>query len=307
MAFVTESSRVNFWFGTEQRMSWIPTPLSGAEVSPSGWGADGTLLNGGGFALNSFGSHKRYIFEWPASSSREVAQLMKSYSDGTYGRGLLYFIDPLVYDQNVFPAMWADPSIGLRQEGAALVYGGEPESLPTSGWEENNLPIASAYYDLASVAAGWRGKEDAVFIPIPDGYDLHLGSIHSVSGNGRVFYRTQSSGGGLGTEQVLSPVAADAGSLTNTVLPASNAGVWVWIGKSASGAGSVTLTAMTARLHKASKPVLPSFTAGPWVGGQGHSGCRFLGKPTLINNSGVNGGQVGFAATFVEVGSWLYG
>lgn len=45
---------------------------------------------------------------------------------------------------------------------------------------------------------------------------------------------------------------------------------------------------------------------GPWVGGQGHSGCRFDGEPTYIEYTGVNGGQVGYAATFREVGSWEY-
>src|SRR5690606_3795009 len=84
-------SRCGLWFGTEQHAGWFPTPLSGADSSPVGWGADGTHLNGGGWAMGSWNSHKRYTYEWGQSSSREVAQLLKSYRDGTYGRGLLYF------------------------------------------------------------------------------------------------------------------------------------------------------------------------------------------------------------------------
>lgn len=307
MVLIAQARRNNLFFGTLDKMDWFPTPLSGAEVSPSGWGADGTLLNGGGFALNSFGSHKRYIFEWPQSSSREVSQLMKSYADGTYGRGLIYFVDPLIYDTNTLPAMWADPSMGIGYEGSSLVYGLEASAIPTNGWAQNNLPVQSAYYDLQSVATGWRGTEHAVFLPIPEGYNLALGSFHSQSGAGEVFYREQATNGALGAISVLSGMSNSSSVVVDTVVPGSGIrGVWLYVGKSAPGAGSVTMTAMTARLFRSNRSI-SEVEAGPWIGGQGHSGCRFVGKPTYINNTGVDGGQVSFAASFVEVGSWLYG
>ena len=97
------SDRTRLWFGTHAGgMRWMPTPLSGAEMSPEGWESGGTLLNGGGYQQNSFGSHKTYTFEWPSSSAREAAALMKAYADGTYGRGLIYFVDPLLCDPNEF-------------------------------------------------------------------------------------------------------------------------------------------------------------------------------------------------------------
>ena len=44
---------------------------------------------------------------------------------------------------------------------------------------------------------------------------------------------------------------------------------------------------------------------GPaWLPGSGNSGCKFVGNPTWIANSGVNGGQIGYAATLKEVGDW---
>ncbi|HLS02888.1 MAG TPA: hypothetical protein VK054_13090, partial [Beutenbergiaceae bacterium] len=46
-------------------------------------------------------------------------------------------------------------------------------------------------------------------------------------------------------------------------------------------------------------------TEGPkWLPGSGNSGCKFVGNPTWIANSGVNGGQIGYAATLKEVGDW---
>lgn len=306
MAFIVESRRNHFWFGTEQLMEFFPTPNRGADVSGTGWESGGTLLNGGGFQLNSFGSHRNYIFDWPQSSSRQVAQRMKSYADGTYGRGLIYFVDPLIHDTNTFPAMWADPSMGLGYEGASLVYGIDPIAMPTSGGATNMLPVQSAYYDLTGVDDGWRGKEDAVFLPIPDGYTIHLGAVYSQSGEGAVLYRTQASNGGLGAVQVLPTINPGASSLVSDSVTSSSAGVWVWVGNENAGAGAVTLTAMTARLDLTARP-RADIGNGPWIGGQGHSGCRFVGKPTYIENTGVSGGQVSFAASFREVGSWIYG
>lgn len=48
-------------------------------------------------------------------------------------------------------------------------------------------------------------------------------------------------------------------------------------------------------------------SAGPWIGGQGHSGCRFATTPSYVTNSGYAGGRIGFAASFTEVGDWVFG
>lgn len=276
-------------------MRWMPTPNRGASTGGSGWAAEGTLLNGGGFQLNSFGSHRQYVFEWPGSSSARVAQTMKSFADGSFGRGLIYFLDPLIYKTNIFPAMWADPSMGVGQEGATLVYGIEPTALPTSGREKNELPVRSAYYNLSSVTAGWRGKEDAVFLPIPEGHLIALGGIYSFTGTGGVYYRTQSTTGALGTIRKMTPLTAASAYVANDteVNTGSVSGVWVWVGRSSAVSSSATLSALTARILPISDfGTASGFKAleGPWVGGQGHSGCAFIGKPTEIKNGPFNGG-----------------
>ena len=105
-----DGRRENFWFGTENYMLWLPTPKTGADVSPQAWSTDGTTLNGGGYVFNSWDSHRQYIFEWSDTSAKQVAQLVHSFADGTYGRGLIYFIDPLIYDTNVLPFTRLGPS-----------------------------------------------------------------------------------------------------------------------------------------------------------------------------------------------------
>lgn len=151
----------DMWFGTKDYAQFIRTPQTGADVSPQAWGSSGTLLNGSGYAFNSFNSHKEYSFSWGASAAREAAQTMKSYFDGSFGRGKLHFVDPLTYSTNVLPARWADPSITADFEGPQLVPGVDPYTVPTSNFQWLRLPVRTAVFDLDSV----QPVANTVFLP----------------------------------------------------------------------------------------------------------------------------------------------
>lgn len=292
-----------FWFGTEEHMEWFATPNQGADSSPQAWGAEGTLLNGGGWGMNSWGSHKQYTYEWPQSSSPETAQKMKSYRDGTYGRGLLYFLEPGIYRTNVLPAHWADPSMAIGAEAPSLVYNVEPSSVLTSNSSQMGLPVQSAYYPSLGAPGGIATVESSVFIPIPPGYTLHMGAYYSATGTGAVFVTPVNNNGTWGSAVVLT---AQSNASTDLVTEEFSdlRGIRLWVGRSTSVNSTLTLTALIGKLVETGKPVDVS---GGWIGGQGHSGCRFSGTPSYVTNSPVEGGRVGFAATFKEVGSWIYG
>lgn len=309
MTVLAESGRRKLWFGTVNRMGWFPTPNRGANVSPEGWSAGGSLLNGGAYQFRSFNSAKNYVFEWPSSSSREDAQLLKSYADGSYGRGLIYFVDPLIYDTNVLPAMWADPSMGIASEANSLVPGVIPGGTPTSANPSFQLPSTTAYYDLGSTGTtGPSNLDDAnsVFIPIPEGHALAFGAFYFATGSAGVFYSPVFAGGGVSGYTQVTPVNPTGSFVMNTIISTTpgQIGIRVWTGKSASGPATISISAMHARLFEVEK--------GPgggqfWMGGQGNSGCQFISYPTYVNNSPINGGQVGFAASFREIGSWVVG
>lgn len=330
MAALSSTDRRQMWFGTEQSMRWIPTPQSGAEMGAEGAHSEGTLINGGGFSQHSWGSHRVYDFEWPGSSARQAAQLMKSYRDGTYGRGLIHFIDPLTYDLNILPARWADPSMAVGDEGSTLVYGVDPVGVPTSGREKHDLPVVSAHYNLNNTPVGYRGVEDSLFIPIPPAHQLLLGAFYTTTGDAGVYITEVPFSGPESAPVRIASIGQDNPFVTNTSI-AGLKGIRLWVGRMSSAAASVTLTAMTARITRPSRtnagvvlgygegpygegPYGGALSAaaeidmrGPWVGGMGHSGCRFSAVPAYVANTGVNGGQVGYAATLREVGSWLYG
>lgn len=322
------NSRCKLWMDVEDGWAgWFRTPNSGADASPVGWGADGTFLNGGGYAQNSFGSHKRYQYAWPDSSTRQEAQFMKSLSDGTYGRGLIHFVEPTIYDQNILSARVANPSIAVDDEGATMVYGQTPLSVPTSNWQANLLPATSARYDLTNVPAGYRGIADSVYVPIPEGHTLFMGAFYSTTGAASVYARTILADGSVGEDVPLTKIN-NTDPFTTVDSFSEIRGIRLWIGKTNSRVATITITALIARLIRTESilvdgagyeegnygeepyggVIIPDrIISAPWVGGMGHSGCRFVGKPTFVTNTGVNGGQVGFAATFQEVGSHLYG
>lgn len=315
------------WFGTLEYSQWMPTPLRGATSDPESFDASGTLLNGGGWGVGSWGSHKTYSYEWPSYSSPEAAQILKSYRDGSYGRGLLYFHDPVTYSKNVLSARVADPSMAVGNEGASLVYGMDPLGVSTSGFLANKLPVQGAYYNLLNVASGFRGTEDAAYVSIPEGYSLLLGAVYEYSGSGRVFVSPQNTNGTIGTAQTLTPQLVNTSVLAGDLITGIP-GAWIWLGKSSSGAASVTARALVGRFVTNEWLAGLTYTTGfnaagsygtvtdgrvmrlmsdAWVGGMGHSGARFQGVPSWSTTSTMNGGQVGYAASFRETGSWAFG
>ena len=124
-----------------------------------------------------------------------------------------------------------------------------------------------------------------------------------------VYVSRQNSSGVITSTVKLSEVNANG----SVLLPdnfAGDSGVWLWVGRSSSVDSSVSLRGMIGRLILTSMVGGANYTelrTNNWIGGQGHSGVRFIGKPTYVEYNGVNGGQVGFAASFVEVGSWSQG
>lgn len=278
------------WFGTEQKMGWVETPQTGADVSSIGQSASATLQNGGGTVRNSWDSHKVYQFSWGTGASQSLVSLLQGYRNGSYGRGLLYFHDPMYYATNLLPKRWADPSMAVNFEGEPLVPDANPVGVPQVS-TANNYPVTAASYTLpAGYSSANNGTE--LFLPIPPGHTMVLGAAYS--GAGEVYARTNS---GITALPQLGLADGQVASLSYSDVP------WVRLGLRNTGASAatVTISGMTARLS--SSPT-SDLLMGPWMSGEGHSGCRFQSGPTVVNYNGVSGGQIGLSAVFQEVGAW---
>lgn len=227
------------WFGTEQKMGWIETPQTGADVSSASQSANATLQNGGGAVRNSWDSHKVYQFSWGNSASPSMVSLLQAYRNGSYGRGLLYFHDPMYYSTNLLPKRWADPSMAVNFEAEPLVPDANPTAVPVVS-TENNYPVNAAQYTLpANYSSQTNGTEH--YIPIPPGMTLLVGSAHS--GGGQVYVRTPS------RTTVLAPLTLSEENVVNVVVSGEP---WARIGirNPSSSPTTLALTGMTARLSQ---------------------------------------------------------
>lgn len=319
------------WFGTKEYATWIPAPVSGADGSPDGWADSGVYLDGSGYAMTSRGSHKVYDYEWKPSSLKVDAQRMKSFYDGSYGRGKLYFIEPSTYNTNVLPAKWADPSITLDSEGPSLVPGVEAAGVPTPDFEKYGLPMTSAQYNLDDVPVfdvddPELDDRNSVFIPIPEGRQTQGAQATFFILQG--WYSSTSPDAGVyvtGADKMGRPITGTGVEGTRRVVPANPdddlsfteivdwsyflvtspiqgvSGVYLHIGKTEDVDATVTIHGLMARLGVSGTPLFMDYPEYDfWIGGQGHAGCRFERPPTFITNSGVFGGQVTYAASFRE-------
>lgn len=284
-------NREKMWFGTERKMGWIETPMTGADVSPIGFGTSTTGLNGFGYVRNSWDSHKNYQFGWGESADLGLASKIHAYRNGTYGRGLIYFHDPMYYGTNILPRRLADPSMAINHEAEPLIQGLWPRSTPTPN-NTNDLPVETAIYD---VPAGYDSEASGgeLFVPIPPGFTLYVGSVYSSSGSASLYFRTPSGRTNF----------TQSSRNTLNLHPQNVSGEWARIGIQNPGGvkSAISLSAVSARLVP---PGESANVSGPWMSGEGNSGCQFVGSPTLINYNGVNGGQVGIACTLAETGAW---
>lgn len=298
------SNRDRMWFGVidqstgASRMQWIETPDSGADVSHMGFSAESTLLNGGGYARNSWDSHKNFQFSWGESASPQLASIIQSYSNGSFGRGLVYFNDPMQYGLNILPSRWADPSMAINYEAPNLGGSVVPTGLPVAA-SALGLPSIAAQYNLP-VNYNQSGTQ-ALTLVVPPGARFTFGWIGSrVNANSGIYI---SSSGMTGiTTGYVTPLVSSGSVVTNiNGIAGSGGGIVTLRLRSNITASLVTINAMTARIFPAGEAVN---VAGPWSSGEGHSGCRFVGKPTIINYNGVGGGQLGLSCILKETGAW---
>lgn len=312
--------RKKFWFGTEGYSKWMVTPNSGANMGPSAWNEGGGFLSGGGFQRNSFGSHREYVLEWSGSSTYEAAQEMLDFYNGSYGDGLIHFVLPTIYDKNILPSQWASPS--TLEGPTSLVPGVVPTIIRDTGVKTllagSTFPRAGVLYTIEE--SGEPGK--SLFVPIPEGFDLVLGFTGAAANaDAGVFATPVASVTGAAEAPIrirpaLNTPASETPVVTDVVSGAGRAGVRLWIGKTAGESSLVQVIALCARLVPSGSMVsipdldvpfdqFPAIARKPWVGGMGHSGCRFESPPTTVLNTGINGGTASYAANFREIGTWL--
>lgn len=279
------------YFGTRERMQWVSAPAPGAGFSATAYSTKLQYLNGGAGVRNSIGSHMEYDLSW-GSLTRDQIQEISDYADQLYGDGLIYFLDPVALERNLFNRQWAAPKI-TAEDGIPLTGTATPAKVLINDMSLD-YPMYGAQYSITSGQASRK-----FHCPIPPGYTAWVGAHGVANAKGLIVQPTLA-----GTATGSSTALATTGVATTTRFNGSfsNAGTLDGIDISIDTTSTYSLTLCGLMLQVWPTGYTP--VAGGFISGRGNSGCMFEGKPNVMPYS-LPGESLGMTARLVEVGDWL--
>lgn len=262
------------WFGTENRMTWVPAPMPGVSRSLRKWRTGGQYLNGGRWARSSATGSRQVNLTWPVMTHAEVRKIT-AYLEGTYGTGLLFYSDPFA-DANVLPQWLAVP--WLACDDAPRLYETVAPTQVTTPANTYDYPTFGAEYQVLGPGPQFK-------FPVPPNTTAHIGFHGTTTGTAVV----QANGA------TLTPLGVTTSTLTNHTYTAPAEGGWVTLNVSGNG----TLTAYGLHMSFGTAPV------GPFVKGEGFSGLALAGDPDITGYTSTSTlERQSVSATFDEVGAW---
>lgn len=263
------------WFGTEERMTWVPAPAAGPGVgrSPSKWRAGGQYLNGGQWRKESVVGARTCSLQWPIMTGEKVRKIT-AYLDGSYGLGPFYYSDPFAEGVNSAPQWLAAPWLAV--EGAPSLYGTIPTKV-TTPVNTYDYPSYGAQYTVAGASP------KKIRLPVPDGMTAYIGAHGSASGGE---FRVN------GVAQTL--LAVTTSTLTNSTVVGPT-----FLDVDLAGTGTITLYGVVIRLL----PTGSSAPTGSWVKGEGYTGLRIDNDYQLTGYSSVQDREA-LSVDLVETSPW---
>lgn len=264
------------YFGNAEHMVWAPAPDIDVDVSVSGWGESGTMLNGGAYVRRSVNAAQVYRMNWTMHKDEDLAKVFDFYH-GRYGEGPFYMLMPGTYE-NVMPRAWSMPR--LQTMDAPPLARGENRPAPVEVGAHHGRPAVAAHYTFTDPTSPRR----ALTIPVPEGFYLHLGAHGTFDDDVSLYVN----------DTPVEPLPLDSATLANhaVIEPGLHT-------LTVRGVGEATISAMTARITDS--PVPPT---GDFVPGKGASAVEF--EPQSVGKtmySAVKNWYHG-NATLVEVGQW---
>lgn len=109
-------TRKVMWFGTEKKFQAVPAPATGMHLGRSGRYSDTTFDSGARGVYRSHQTAKTLSMDFPVQEATGAAglDLFEKYASGFYGDNRdypIWFADPMIFDQNLFPENWASPGL----------------------------------------------------------------------------------------------------------------------------------------------------------------------------------------------------
>lgn len=276
----------SMWFATEEHGLWLKCPDAALPITNVGWTTETLFLNGGYHRRRSANHAAGYSLSW-SSVNREQVDALKGFYDGAYGQRPYYFVLPGTHD-NILPVSWSTPRLQAL-DAPPLMRDLRPRTMVAapSTW---GYPTGSAHYVMNPEL-----PVRSITVPVPKGFDLHLGVHGAYSGGSAMAYQVVGTTGWT----TITPLTRTEGA-TNTVIPMADRpnGGLVTLSPLTGTSGTLTLNAMIAALRRPGE----SGPANGFVSGRGHSGAEFVTFEHAVNS--VPADLYTMAAEFGEVEQW---
>lgn len=275
-------------FGTRTYRQLIPCPAIEGDHSSVGWSTSAQYLNGGAFVRNSAASHREFNLSWNLASRTDL-QPLYDYAAEIYGPPPYFFIDPFSADLNVMPEWYAAP--GMATMDAPTIVGENRPTRVINTDQSQGYPSVGASY---AVSSGLERRP--LYIPVPTGKVLWIG-VHGFANDASHILVTPFNGTVPGTAVPITNLGLNTNVRCNYSFSSATGvtGVEVSVG----GTGVLSIFGIIAQVLDIG--ITPD--NGGFVGGMGHSGVEFSGKPTKLAYSTAFD-LIGASATLVETEGW---
>lgn len=286
---------------TNASMRWVPCPDTGMGAGAEGYSELLGFENGGADVVSSAATHRVYDMQWGtrSGSGAEGLDLIRSYQQGIFGPGLIYFVDPMNFTTNLFPPAFATPALGERGWKPPAVVGSYP-NVPYATAAPYDYPRRAFTSDLGNpVTKPTQNGSKLAVIPIPPGYTLHVCFRHLA-------------GGGNGGIISAAPIFADGQEQTTQNLlmgPAGSATTYSFSGATykavefwVNGFVSGWIGSMAWLYPTGVTP--PNMSTARHVPGAGHTGCKFTSAAIVEQYIMTDRTLKGMSTQLTEVGAW---
>ena len=258
-------SKKTLWFGTEEYREWVTCPDQGLQMNSVGWSVNGTYVNGGAWADGSAAKHREYSATF--SGDNEDVQRVLDFTEGMFGDGPFYMVDPFSQFTNSLAKWVAAPRL-MHLGAPSFTY-----TLPTLAITTTTglrLPTRSAVFTLPDSV-----NVRTFRFPIPDGFTANLKWWGSATGSAALHANG-------------SAVAA------NTAVTRTGA----WLDLTLAGSGTITIAGIMCQLRPTGDA--PDFSV--FQSGRGTTAVAV--RSTQLTGYSAIRGRVSATMDLLEVGGW---
>jgi hypothetical protein len=287
------------YFGNATKQAWIPAPQTGLAAATTGFMAQNQLLNGRNHVKRSKASHRSFQPTWIGSMNADAIEdslhTIKDFSDGLYGDGPFYWLDPYAVATNVLAPHWAAPMLS-GADWPSICSIGTKTKIATPA-NTRNYPS-----ETLQIAMGASVQESTakLTIIIPIDHKLHFGWHGTrASGTAGFVLRCYSREDGTATDVMTDPIDVNSDTRTNTQVRGDlYSRVEILIENPTASASTITASGLIVQVLDE----LASVDRGGFISGRGTTALEFTELPQFeYYSAAVNNGQVGLSAALAEV------